>query len=67
MTAVVTTGVRTALLADPTEIGANMFDVEKIRRDFPVLQRTVHGKPLVYLDSAASSQRPRQVQRAVEL
>ncbi|MGD8345613.1 MAG: cysteine desulfurase [Lysobacterales bacterium] len=35
-----------------------MFDVEKIRRDFPVLQRTVHGKPLVYFDTAATAQRP---------
>ena len=31
---------------------------ERIRRDFPVLQREVHGKPLVYLDSAASAQKP---------
>ena len=34
------------------------LDVEKVRADFPILQRTVHGKPLVYLDSAASAQRP---------
>ncbi len=38
-----------------------MFDVEKIRRDFPLLQRTVHGKPLVWLDSAATTQKPRAV------
>ncbi len=37
------------------------LDVEAIRRDFPVLARRVHGKPLCYLDNAASSQRPRQV------
>jgi cysteine desulfurase/selenocysteine lyase len=37
------------------------LDVEAIRRDFPVLSRTVRGKPLVYLDNAASSQRPRAV------
>jgi cysteine desulfurase/selenocysteine lyase len=37
------------------------LDVAAIRRDFPVLQRTVHGKPLAYLDNAASSQRPRAV------
>ncbi|HKT72740.1 MAG TPA: cysteine desulfurase [Steroidobacteraceae bacterium] len=42
------------------------LDVERIRRDFPILQRTVNGKPLVYLDSAASSQRPTAVLRAVE-
>lgn len=37
------------------------FDVQSIRQDFPILQRTVHGKPLVYLDNAATSQKPRQV------
>jgi cysteine desulfurase / selenocysteine lyase len=35
-----------------------MFDVDTIRKDFPILQRTVHGKPLVYLDNAATSQKP---------
>ncbi|ALL13486.1 aminotransferase class V-fold PLP-dependent enzyme [Caulobacter henricii] len=34
------------------------FDVEAIRTQFPILQRTVHGKPLIYLDSAASAQKP---------
>ncbi len=38
-----------------------MFDVEKIRKDFPILEETVYGKPLVYLDNGATSQRPRQV------
>lgn len=37
------------------------FDVAKLREDFPVLSREVHGKPLVYLDNAATSQTPRQV------
>lgn len=37
------------------------FDVEKIREDFPILGRTVHGKPLVYFDTAASAQRPAAV------
>lgn len=37
------------------------FDVERVRRDFPILQRRVHSKPLVYLDNAASSQRPQVV------
>ena len=36
-------------------------DVEKIRGDFPILSREIHGKPLVYLDSAASAQKPQQV------
>ncbi len=37
------------------------FDVERIRADFPILAQSVHGKPLVFLDSAASAQKPRQV------
>lgn len=37
------------------------LDVERVRADFPILSRTVHGKPLVYLDSAATSQKPRPV------
>lgn len=37
------------------------WDVEKIRKDFPVLSQTVNGKPLVYLDNAASSQVPQSV------
>ena len=36
-------------------------DFAKIREDFPILSRAIHGKPLVYLDSAASAQKPRQV------
>lgn len=38
-----------------------MFDICKIRADFPIFQEEVYGKPLVYLDSGATSQRPRQV------
>jgi cysteine desulfurase/selenocysteine lyase len=37
------------------------YDVEAVRRDFPILGISVHGKPLVYLDSAASAQKPRVV------
>jgi cysteine desulfurase/selenocysteine lyase len=37
------------------------FDVDQIRADFPVLSQTVHGKPLVYLDNAATTQKPRRV------
>jgi cysteine desulfurase/selenocysteine lyase len=37
------------------------FNVERIREDFPVLRQQVHGKPLVYLDSAATSQKPKVV------
>src|ERR1039457_289665 len=42
------------------------YDVARVRADFPILARSIHGKPLVYLDSAASSQRPLAVLRAVE-
>ncbi len=38
-----------------------MFDVEKIRDDFPILSKNIYGNPLVYLDNAATSQKPRQV------
>jgi cysteine desulfurase/selenocysteine lyase len=41
------------------------FDAEAIRADFPILARQVHGKPLVYLDSAASAQKPRAVIEAM--
>ena len=40
---------------------AALFDVEQVRADFPILSRTVHGKPLTFLDSGASAQKPRQV------
>ncbi|HSK96029.1 MAG TPA: SufS family cysteine desulfurase [Euzebyales bacterium] len=43
-----------------------MFDVTTIRKDFPGLERQVHGRPLVYLDSAATSQTPQQVLDAVD-
>lgn len=43
-----------------------MFDVEKIRRDFPILSDTVYGKPLVYLDSGATAQKPQCVIARVE-
>jgi cysteine desulfurase / selenocysteine lyase len=42
------------------------FDVEKVRRDFPVLHQSVHGKPLVYLDNAATTQKPLAVIEAIE-
>ena len=38
-----------------------MFDIQSIRQDFPILSRKVNGKPLVYLDNAATSQTPKQV------
>ena len=42
-----------------------MFDVSKIRSDFPILERQVHGKPLIYLDNAATSQKPEVVIRSM--
>ena len=38
-----------------------MFDINKVRSDFPILGTEIHGKPLVYVDNAASSQKPQQV------
>jgi cysteine desulfurase/selenocysteine lyase len=38
-----------------------MFDVNEIRKDFPILERTVNGQPLIYFDNAATSQTPNQV------
>ncbi len=46
-------------------MGRDPLDVHAIRRDFPILERLVHGKPLVYLDNAATSQKPRQVIQAL--
>ncbi len=37
------------------------FDVQRVRRDFPILSQTIHGKPLVYLDNAATTQKPQAV------
>ena len=42
------------------------MDVSRIREDFPILSRPTHGRPLVYLDSAATSQKPRSVIAAEE-
>lgn len=44
-----------------TTEGVATLDVERVRKDFPILERTSHGKRLVYLDSANTSQKPRQV------
>ncbi|MCP4182860.1 MAG: cysteine desulfurase [Hyphomicrobiales bacterium] len=41
------------------------FDIEKVRADFPILSRLIHGKPLVYLDSGASAQKPQVVIDAI--
>ena len=42
-----------------------MYDAQKVRADFPILSREVNGKPLIYLDNAATTQKPRQVIQAI--
>ncbi|MEO6888151.1 MAG: aminotransferase class V-fold PLP-dependent enzyme, partial [Ktedonobacteraceae bacterium] len=49
------------------EARSGMRAVADIRQDFPILARLVHGKPLVYLDSTASSQKPRSVIEAMSV
>src|SRR5499427_786541 len=49
-------------MAKEAVVGIN---VEALREDFPVLKQTVHGKPLVYLDSAATAQKPTAVVDAI--
>ena len=46
-------------------VGNGAYDVEQIRADFPILSRTVYDKPLVYLDNAASAQKPQSVLEAI--
>jgi len=42
------------------------FDVARVRRDFPILDQAIHGRPLVYLDNAATAQKPRAVLEAMD-
>ena len=53
--------------AEPHSInaGSRPFDIEKVRADFPILGQHVHGRPLVYLDNAATSQKPDAVIEAI--
>jgi len=53
------------MTAATAAVAAPRLDVERLRTDFPILAQQVHGKPLVYLDNAASAQKPRQVIDAV--
>src|SRR4051794_16396210 len=55
----------TDLLPRPSREVPPAFDVRKVRADFPVLHQQAHGKPLVYLDNAATTQKPRAVIDAV--
>lgn len=54
------------MAATAPEVARPVLDAESVRLDFPILGRTVNGRPLVYLDSGASSQRPVAVLRAIE-
>lgn len=49
-----------------TTVTPEILDIEKIRADFPILQTKVNGRPLVYFDNAASSQKPWKVIKAIE-
>ena len=49
-----------------TDTASLPLDIKKIRADFPLLEREMNGKPIVFLDSAASSQKPRQVVAAMD-
>ena len=49
------------LIADGGQVPHRAFDVQTVRADFPILKRRIHGKPLIYLDNAATSQKPQVV------
>ncbi|MBC8647826.1 MAG: aminotransferase class V-fold PLP-dependent enzyme, partial [Thermoanaerobaculia bacterium] len=53
-----------SIAAPLREASATTYDVERIREDFPILRQLVHGKPLVYLDNAATTQKPMPVIQA---
>jgi cysteine desulfurase / selenocysteine lyase len=53
--------VTTSSSVSPALISSAVLDVARIREDFPILKQKVHGKPLVYLDNAATSQKPQAV------
>ena len=55
----------TSVAARASEARPARFDAERIRKDFPALQQTVNGKPLIYLDNAATAQKPRVVLEAL--
>jgi len=59
-----TTSAQTIPVAGPPQ-GYSAFNVERVREDFPILRQRINGKPLVYLDNAATSQKPRAVIDAI--
>lgn len=52
-------------MSDAASATRTAFDAEQIRKDFPILHQQVHGKPLVYLDNAATTQKPEAVIQAI--
>ncbi len=58
------TSGKSLLAADPAR--STVYDVERIRQDFPALRQQINGRPLIYLDNAATSQKPKSVIRAIE-
>ncbi len=54
------------MLNDTVTKAIEKLDIEKVRKDFPILQQTVYGHPLVYLDNAATTQKPETVIRAMD-
>ena len=57
--------MRSAPARRTPDVAPDVFDVARVRADFPILQRQVHGRPLVYLDNAATTQKPRAVIDAI--
>jgi cysteine desulfurase / selenocysteine lyase len=53
-------------MANAAKSPTSSYDVERIRADFPILFREIHGRPLVYLDSGASAQKPKSVIEAMD-
>jgi cysteine desulfurase / selenocysteine lyase len=56
---------KVAGVPEPTAYASRPFDVHAIRRDFPILQQQVHGRPLAWLDNAATTQKPQAVIDAI--
>ncbi|MBI4930586.1 MAG: cysteine desulfurase [Bacteroidetes bacterium] len=52
-------------VSSPSGRAGGTFDVQKIRKDFPILSRKVNGKPLIYFDNGATAQKPKQVIEAI--
>jgi cysteine desulfurase/selenocysteine lyase len=55
----------TATASDLTRTASPAYDLAQVRADFPILAREIHGRPLAYLDNAASTQKPRAVAAAI--